>query len=476
MRDVSEAPYDTGVILHNASNVRVSDGIIEGGCIGFGTAYGGINQVFDNIIVDKPYSQFCNMDTGLTNQNLTIQNCTFTANTNQVGPGLSFRSHAGNLTNLVIQNNTFNGTVSYLYGHINLTNTTTGGFQDVIIKGNRIGPVINSSMSVNITRATNVWIVNNIFDPTNSLIQSSANVFGGANYTSDGTERSIVVSDYTVNDITVRGTLNATNAVFNGGTLTNLSYLSSTNVKVLGVGDALLVAYDGLLTLEDSSSEFAELFDDNNGSGPLVQSFGPSITNASLTTPTINQPTFGVFWDDIATSGAILRGTGTGDPAWTEVEPGSGIYGVGFDAGESVNHAVQFKHGLASTNAAFPALYIEPHAHVSLSAAVAPAVSNHVWQLDYQWAKIGGDYLTTTNSIVVTNSFASTNAGMHSLVSFGYITNNLFQGTLSSIFRFRLSRVTYSTDAVPDGTEIIVDSFDIHAPMDRLGSDNPTSD
>jgi len=177
-------------------------------------------------------------------------------------------------------------------------------------------------------------------------------------------------------------------------------------------------------------------------------------------------------WEAAVVSGTQLLPGPTGQPALTEVEGGTGIYTYGYDAGEYSSGAVQFSHSMAQTNANLPELYISPHLHTSLSATVNPDQTNSVWQFDYQWAGINGDYSTVADTIIVTNEYAFTNVGMHEVISFGNITNNAVNNSPSSVIRFTVTRVTYSTDAVPDGTEILIDSLDIHYPVSRIGSSN----
>lgn len=165
-------------------------------------------------------------------------------------------------------------------------------------------------------------------------------------------------------------------------------------------------------------------------------------------------------WVDEKVSGASIRVGGT-SPTRTEVEAGTGIYGIGFSAGEDVDFSMQWSHGTASTNANLLNFYYSPHLHIS--ATGLGSGTNCAFKITYQ---VSAPNVTYSNSVVtLTNWITFTNASMHHLLSFGNVTNNVLQGKDSVVVRGNISCLTNNT-----GSRVILDSADFHIPIDSVGS------
>jgi hypothetical protein len=92
----------------------------------------------------------------------------------------------------------------------------------------------------------------------------------------------------------------------------------------------------------------------------------------------------------------------------------------------------------------------------------------------YEWANINGVYTNVAGAL--TNTISFTNLYQHSILSFGNITNNAASGALSTIFRFGIERQAGGDGDMGNTACVIVDSVDIHYPVWRLGSGQPSSE
>ena len=174
-----------------------------------------------------------------------------------------------------------------------------------------------------------------------------------------------------------------------------------------------------------------------------------------------------VKWLDLTFPGLSFMTGGT-VPTRTEVSPGSGIYGMGWDESPSSDgdFVIRVQHGSANTNALFPDFHYAPRAHVSFSSYAAPS-SNATFVLTWQIAPEGGDYSAVTG--VRTSTVSSTTAGLHAVADFGPVTNNVLRGADSLVIRGNLKRIP-----TPGGDDtagaVIVDSLGFHWPFDTFGS------
>ena len=215
-----------------------------------------------------------------------------------------------------------------------------------------------------------------------------------------------------------------------------------------------------------------------NGLFVAVSSYGDNgvMTSSIVGTEVVNHQSMtnyfatvkNIRWQDTVVSGMALR-NGNPSPERTEVIPGSGIHGTGFDLNQDSDYVAQVQHGVASTSASFPDFYYNPHIHCSVSSVTAPE-TNATFVLNWQIAPVYSNFLGTSVSRTSTVSWAVSETNQHKLVSFGFITNNLLQGADSLIFRGNIKRIATPTLAndVPD--KVIVDSLDYHFPFDSIGS------
>lgn len=171
-----------------------------------------------------------------------------------------------------------------------------------------------------------------------------------------------------------------------------------------------------------------------------------------------------VNWIDLIAPGMSLAG-GTAAPQLIDTGIGVGIKGMGYDLNDIAYGALQMPHGLALTNATRSTLAIAPHLHWACPGATNPPNLNVTWELAWEWANIGAGF-TLYGTNVITTSIASQTG--HLIAAFGMITNNA--AGISSMFRFRLGRTTSASNDY-GATRVLLDQFDIHVPVDRLGSE-----
>lgn len=175
-------------------------------------------------------------------------------------------------------------------------------------------------------------------------------------------------------------------------------------------------------------------------------------------------------WRDQIISGMAL-GAGASAPGVVAVSAGF-IRGLGFAHGEDGHAACQFNHDVAPTNASLPAFYVEPHVH--LSAVSLAGGTNATFAFRWEWAAINGRYTNSSGSL--TNSVSFTNLYDHVMMEFGHVTNDAMQGAISSILRFGIERLNGGAGDMGNTRAVVVDSVDVHYPVWRLGSAEPSTD
>lgn len=270
---------NTGIIAVNAKHFKTIGNIVETYGNAFGMAYGGHDGLFANNTALGCTRGF-NIDTGATNAHIKIVDNHISCNG---GASYGINWVATATTNLWIEGNTIrNATIC-----LNLTNVAGGYYYGLILNDN----YLSGGTGLHLSYATNSMLANNYFASGAGTVNSCSGLWGDNNLFRDGLVVSYnLIFDKLLDDLTVRGTLTATN-----------SYLyNSAVIGLSGAGDSVPVFTDSNLDYTDNSSDFANLFDYNNGSGPLVQSSGASLTNLTL-------------------SGSITVGTQTGIAATIDV-------------------------------------------------------------------------------------------------------------------------------------------------------------
>lgn len=213
---------------------------------------------------------------------------------------------------------------------------------------------------------------------------------------------------------------------------------------------------------------------DSSGNVSMTTNLTVSGTSISATNATLSVSNLVLSipaWKDIVFEPSALSHGGT---AVTRVPlyPGAIPTVEAWEIDSYADGAGQFNHDLAITNAAFPNLYIVPHIHLSVTNLPA-GTSNATFKVDYVWCKIGSNFATTAVSGSLTNTQTFTAVNEHKLMNLGNITNNTAAGSISSLFHYRLTRITSTAGDI--GTEDVrLHDFDIHYPVNRFGSSTPS--
>jgi hypothetical protein len=168
---------------------------------------------------------------------------------------------------------------------------------------------------------------------------------------------------------------------------------------------------------------------------------------------------------DLITSGMALAAGPSKQAAITDTGTGRGIFAMGYQADDYSYGVVQMPHGLALTNSIRTNLVVYPHVHWSYAIAPTEGNSNVTWKIEWEWANMGEGFNLYGSSVVTVASFFATNSV---ITSFAPITNN--RAKISSIFRFKLSRIPSASNSYPTATRVMLDEFDMHVPIDRIGS------
>lgn len=155
---------------------------------------------------------------------------------------------------------------------------------------------------------------------------------------------------------------------------------------------------------------------------------------------------------------------GASAPALTTTTSNAAIAALAFDNSDILYGITQMPHNLATTNAAFPALYIVPHVHFSVDKYIDTAHTNVTWTLVWQWANIDGSYIALqgTNSVTTGISQGAT----HYVANFSNITNNT--AAISSIFRCRLTRPASVGQDYSNDHDVFLDQLDLHVPIGNV--------
>lgn len=198
-------------------------------------------------------------------------------------------------------------------------------------------------------------------------------------------------------------------------------------------------------------------------------------TNALLTAPQ---------WIDLSIPSSIL-GTAAGTPsdvAIGNVGTGIGAKALAYDRDDYSYGNTQFPHNVAETNALFPNWYFSPHIHIcpATNVNLSATGSNVTWRMEWELTPIGTNVaggMTGTNEVHFQFNGVNTNAGYHSLVSLGKITNNLGLNMLSADFRFRIGRSDINNASNYSSLKLPLMYIDLHVPVGNktlLGSRQET--
>jgi hypothetical protein len=145
----------------------------------------------------------------------------------------------------------------------------------------------------------------------------------------------------------------------------------------------------------------------------------------------------------------------------------SNQFGVVFlTAGSKGDGIIKWPRGLASTNAALPDFYFNPHMHVSATNLIG-GQSNASFILTMKMANVGEHFSTYT--YYMSNQVTMTEADHHYVLDFGNITNNDLAGLTDIIMRFTIDKTNAATGNI---TNVVVEAFDCRVPVAHDGSIN----
>lgn len=176
----------------------------------------------------------------------------------------------------------------------------------------------------------------------------------------------------------------------------------------------------------------------------------------------------GIWWDDLV-SPAFTFKTGSGAPTYDTNE-----CAYAFQSGDSC-----FPTPMQMPHAWKQGTDIHPHVHFHKTVGQGTGGSNIVWQLDYKWGNIEGQFPAAWTTITWTNSIDQPPDG-----STTWVTNALTQHlgepltamsgtgkTVSSYIKLHLLMTTNTANPYQAGS-VYVDGFDLHIQKDGLGSKN----
>jgi hypothetical protein len=147
-----------------------------------------------------------------------------------------------------------------------------------------------------------------------------------------------------------------------------------------------------------------------------------------------------------------------------------GIYGPRFDLGAEIYGSIQLPHGLKTSQA----VVIKPHLHLINQNAIGASNYNVGFEFEWAWGDVDSTALSATTQDPQDFSFASCGALTHKLFEFSDVTAGTGQGGISSLFFYRLRRVT-AADHAYDTDDIFFGGLDVHFAADSLGSRTPTA-
>lgn len=325
-----------------------------------------------------------------------------------------------------------------------------------------LASVLASVGAVNYPARTNG---NNTFYGTNSHVGPV--IMGNTNWIANGGSR--------VNKVFfTNGTVYATYAYFTNGLLTPAT-ISADGLNAVSFvqAPAFIFGNTSEAAMINPAQRVVSFVDQNSDDRVTVNLMS---LNASGSVTATNFVHSKWKWIDILTSGDAIASNPTGDPPVLTQYGTSNYFGYAYfynDAadGDKSYFTLQSAHKIATTNAANPNVWVEPHIHVT--ATTFAAGTNATFRLDLYYGSVFG-YLT--NWYAKTNSVSMTNTYQHCVLSFGNLTNNaIFSGRSSVLFKGRIMRIDGGTGDI-GANPVWVDSIDIHIPVTELGSTGQTGD
>jgi len=253
-------------LLVGAAHSKIRDCIVP---YTTGTAFGGAYLGTDCEFVrcvSPDNGNGLNLDTGATNSNMSLIDCYLKGS--EGGSSITgIRVLSTSCTNLTIRGCFV---AKYVSGLI-LTNAGTGGYDKVFLQNNHIRSPSYLHYITNLTATCNRTWVDNV------TVGSCVNVMGLDNKTQAGVDIAALLSDARFDDLTVAGTLTATNAALLTPTITGaiLADVEDTS-RFLTLDASSEIVQSG------SSSWLSLTLDDETGSGLLVFNISPNITNPTL--------------------------------------------------------------------------------------------------------------------------------------------------------------------------------------------------
>lgn len=205
----------------------------------------------------------------------------------------------------------------------------------------------------------------------------------------------------------------------------------------------------------------------DDGSGALLQVSGSVHAVTGLYDQVVSSKSFLLTspqWIDLIAPGMALASGGNA-PQLIDANTGRHIFGMGYQDDDYAFGVLQMPHNLALTNDTRASLVIYPHIHWSSPAAPTPPNTNVQWTLVWEWANLTKGFSVSGSNSTQVGFAMATNAYITSL---GAITNPA--AGISSIFRFKLSRIPSTANGYGGNSRVILDQFDIHVPVDRVGS------
>lgn len=179
-----------------------------------------------------------------------------------------------------------------------------------------------------------------------------------------------------------------------------------------------------------------------------------------------------VVWDDVRVPGSMTRAAAANNPTvalFRDNGAGSvGVWGLSFANGSrrEVFFDIQFPHSMAL------GLTVVPHVHW---ATASNAVGTVTWDFEYTWASIGATIPVTQ---ILTQTYTIPVGGeqyKHQLTSFGDVSARDATLTPFGISSMMMCRLARRGDTDTHAQPVFLLEFDIHYPMDLLGSLGPTS-
>lgn len=174
----------------------------------------------------------------------------------------------------------------------------------------------------------------------------------------------------------------------------------------------------------------------------------------------------GVFWDDLV-SPAFTFKTGSGAPTYDTNE-----CAYAFQSGDSC-----FPTPMQLPHSYMEGTDLHPHIHFHKTAHQGTGGSNIVWQLDYKWANVEGQFPAAWTTIVWTNSVDQPPEGTSTYIT-NVLTHHLAEPstsmsgsgkTVSGYIKTHLLMTTNTANPYQAGS-VYVDGFDLHFQKDSPGS------